>query len=55
MTVVREEEDKGFEGEKFGMHEKFNMIILCTYTDEEALLKITHSIPNWEDFTLFIV
>ena len=56
MAVVREDENKGFEGDdKFELHEKFNLIILCTYTDDESLLKITHSIPNWEDFSMFMV
>lgn len=60
-TVVREHEDKGFMEndaiveQRFEMKEKFNMIILCTYTDDQALYRITKSIPHWDDFSCFIV
>lgn len=37
------------------MHDKFNIIILCHYESDESLYHITKSIPNWDDFSLFIV
>lgn len=56
LTVVREEENKGFEGDdKFDMQEKFNMVLLCAYDTDEQLYKVTKSIPNWDDYSMFIV
>ena len=56
MTVVRPEENHGFQDEPhFSMHEKFNICILCLYESDQALYHITKSIPQWDDFSCFIV
>ena len=37
------------------MQEKFNLVILCNYTNDINLVKTTKAIPNWDDFSCFIV
>jgi hypothetical protein len=62
MTVVRPEEDHGFDSDankaetKFMMHDKFNMIVLCSMPkDEIEFVKVVKSIPHYDEFECFIV
>ena len=62
MTVVRPEEDHGFDSDankaetKFMMHDKFNMIVLCSMPkDEIEFVRVVKSIPHYDEFECFIV
>ena len=61
-TVVRPEEDKGFEDndelveQKFEMKEKFNLCIICHFDgDLQSLYRITKQIPQYDMFSKFVV
>ncbi len=56
MKIVKPEENKRFENdEDYEMHQKFNVVINCTYTTDEDIVRVTHKIPHWDDFSIFIV
>ncbi len=48
MKVVKEEEDHDLLGNKkmFCMREKFQMVVLATYQNDEELVRVTNNIPH---------
>ena len=52
LKIVREDEDDS----KFALVDSFNLVVLARYPkDEFAFVELVKSIPNWDEFSLYIV
>ena len=51
-----EQQRRAILSEKFEMHEKFNMMVVCKFQgDLNQLTYITKNLPSWQSYSLFIV